>query len=637
MSKKNSKFSIFWQELRRRKVIKAAAMYAATAFIIMEAGDIMLPRLGLPDWSVTFLIVLLITGFPITLILSWIFDVTPKGVEKTVTLEEHNPSDEPSQNKQGLFRLSNLVIAILLITVCILLYPQLFNKDKFEEIRDEKGKITVSVMPFENLTGDSLYDVWQGGFQNLLISALSNSEELQVRRYQTMSSILGQKKSVNLASVTPSLAREVALDLETKTYILGKILKAGNMIRLSAQLLNAETEEIYKTYQVDCPDEADAFSKTDSLGSMIRNYLEIRKFSDGLKSPGADASSATNSPEAFGYYIHAYESYAKMDLQTTIELLLQAIEADPEFIDPYVFLSFSYSGMLQFKRSEEWCDKAYAKRDHLPVKQKLFLDHLHAYHYETPLEEIKYCKLILELDEMNSIYWFMLGDAYTKLEQYEESIISFEKVIEIHEKWETPIPFPHMFIWMGDALHQIGDHQRENEIYELGVSAVPGYGSIALYQAICALFRGEREKADEYLNRYCSIRTSEGYSEAWNTTSLGFIYLQANLIEEAEKFFRQGHILDPDNPRIMNGLAWILIDQDIDLEEGMDLAEKAVNLDQESYTISDTWWWGLYKQGRYVEALDALNKAWELRGPYDPEIMRHIQATEKALADNSIY
>ena len=65
MAKKPGKIYLFWQELKRRKVIKAVAMYAATAFIIMEAGEIMLPRLGLPDWTVTFLIVLLIAGFPI--------------------------------------------------------------------------------------------------------------------------------------------------------------------------------------------------------------------------------------------------------------------------------------------------------------------------------------------------------------------------------------------------------------------------------------------------------------------------------------------------------------------------------------------------------------------------------------------
>ena len=78
-----NKLSQFWQELKRRKVIKVIAMYAATAFIIMEAAEIMLPRLGLPDWTVTFIIILLIVGFPIVIILSWIFDVTPEGIKKT--------------------------------------------------------------------------------------------------------------------------------------------------------------------------------------------------------------------------------------------------------------------------------------------------------------------------------------------------------------------------------------------------------------------------------------------------------------------------------------------------------------------------------------------------------------------------
>ena len=83
MPQPTNKITQFWQELKRRKVIKVIAMYAATAFIIMEAGDIMLPRLGLPDWTVTFIIILLIVGFPIAIILSWIFDVTPEGIKKT--------------------------------------------------------------------------------------------------------------------------------------------------------------------------------------------------------------------------------------------------------------------------------------------------------------------------------------------------------------------------------------------------------------------------------------------------------------------------------------------------------------------------------------------------------------------------
>jgi adenylate cyclase len=69
----------FWKELKRRGVPKVIAMYAATAFIIMEASEIMLPRLGLPDWTVTLVIILLIVGLPLVFVLSWVFDITPQG------------------------------------------------------------------------------------------------------------------------------------------------------------------------------------------------------------------------------------------------------------------------------------------------------------------------------------------------------------------------------------------------------------------------------------------------------------------------------------------------------------------------------------------------------------------------------
>ncbi|RLE06439.1 MAG: hypothetical protein DRJ13_00130 [Bacteroidetes bacterium] len=289
----------FWQELKRRKVIRVMAMYAATAFIIMEAGDIMLPRLGLPDWTVTFIIILLIVGFPITIILSWIFDVTPEGVKKTEPVQIAKKKETiPEPVKRGL-RISDGVIALLLVVVCILLYPKIFKKDKFERIRDPDGKISIAVMPFENLSGDTLYNVWQGGFQNLLITTLSNSKELSVRQYQTMYAILESERNISYASITPSVASELALKLETKTFILGNILKAGNKIRVNAQLVDAETEEIYKTYEVDLNSEDDIFAMADSLSGLIKNYLEIKKLIEEYDSPAIYGTFNTNSSEAF--------------------------------------------------------------------------------------------------------------------------------------------------------------------------------------------------------------------------------------------------------------------------------------------------------------------------------------------------
>lgn len=610
-------------------------MYAATAFIIIDASANVLPRLGLPDWTVTFLIILLLLGFPISLIFSWIFDFTPRGLEKTESIEMDLTNEEKPQKTRRLFTVSNLIIAILLVVVCILIYPKLFDKDQFEDIRDEKGKISVAVMPFENLTGDSLQNIWQGGIQNLLISALSNSNELQVRRYQTMSTILAQKKNVNQASVSPSLAGELARDLETKTYILGKIMRAGTRIRINAQLVNVNTEEIYKTYQVDCMNEEAIFAASDSLGAIIRNYLEIKKYSESIHSPGASSSAATNSPEAFGYYIHAYESLKKMDARTTVELLQKAIETDPDFIDAYVFLSLYLTSVQQYKQAKAVLASAYVKRDQVSVREKLFLDHLHAYHHETPREEIMYLHQILEMDEMNTNFWFFLGYAQSRLEHFEEAIASFDRVIEIQEQWGISNTYPQLYYFLGQVLHKIGQHKRENEIYELGLQA----GQMPVYtinlQSICALSRDDDERAAEYLQGLKAHLKAWGWPEALILNFIGYTYEEANRIEEAEKYKRRALKLDPDDPQVLEGLAWHLIEYDIHLEEGMALIEKAIKLDPEAFNINETWGWGLYKSGRYEEALEALHKASDLRGLYDPLIAEQIQAVENALAENT--
>jgi len=631
MSKHPGSLPKFWSELKRRKVIKAATMYAATAFILMEAGEIMFPRLGLADWTITFLIVILLAGFPVLLILSWIFDLTPEGIQKTESSDEEEAGPKEPHGTKQYFKLSNLVIGLLVVVVCILLYPKLFQKDRLEEIRDEKGMISVAVMPFENLSGDSIYNTWQRGVQNLMISELSNSSELQVRQYMTMSSILSQKKNARQASLSPIQAREVALDLETRTFVQGKILKAGDKIRINAQLLNSESEEIYKTYQVDGSAESDLFYMTDSLAGLIRNYLEIQQLVEGYNSPLVSQLSNTQSAEAFRYYIRSYKSFEELDIESTIHLLKKAIETDPDFIEAYIFLSFTYISMLNSEQSEIWCDRAYEKRKQASFRGQLYLDHLHAYHYETPYEEIRFCRQLLEIDEMNTVYWFMLGDAYNKLEQYGEAVPCFEKALEIHHKWETKVIIPHLYYWMAEALHELGNHKREVEILELGSQVFPNDGMMRRYLLKCALYRGDTELAETYIKEYRSNQTAQGWDEARILTGIGSSHYYAGLLDLAEKYYRQGLALDPDNPRRMMGLARVLVRHEINLDEGMVLAEKAVKLEPDYFGILHTYGLGLYKQGKYTEALEFLNKAWEVRGPYDPDIKRDIETVEAAL------
>jgi hypothetical protein len=107
----------FWQELKRRKVFRVMVMYAATAFIIVEASDIILPRLGLPDWTVTFIIILLIVGFPITIILSWIFDITPEGIKKTEPVQAPHEDGSTIPSAKRRLKPSDAVITVLIVIV----------------------------------------------------------------------------------------------------------------------------------------------------------------------------------------------------------------------------------------------------------------------------------------------------------------------------------------------------------------------------------------------------------------------------------------------------------------------------------------------------------------------------------------
>jgi len=113
----------FWHELKRRKVIRVIAMYAATAFILLEVVDIVAPSLGLPSWTLNLVIVLLCVGFPIAVIFSWVFDITPEGLKKTESVKVAKGKTPPEPVKRKL-RVGDLIIAVLLVIVVILAYPR---------------------------------------------------------------------------------------------------------------------------------------------------------------------------------------------------------------------------------------------------------------------------------------------------------------------------------------------------------------------------------------------------------------------------------------------------------------------------------------------------------------------------------
>ena len=224
MPGKSRNLGQFWQELKRRKVVRVIIVYGAAAFVIIELVDLIRDPLLLPDWTLTFVIVLLVIGFPIAIIFSWIFDITPEGLLKTEPVEKDEKRDLSPQPVKRKLNASNLLITILLVAVCILLYPKIFKKDKFEDIRDS-DKISRAVLPFPNMSSDAEQEYFCDGIAEDILNDLTQLEGLHV--VARTSSFAFKDKNQDI--------REIGLQLGAQTIVEGSVRKTENSLRITAR------------------------------------------------------------------------------------------------------------------------------------------------------------------------------------------------------------------------------------------------------------------------------------------------------------------------------------------------------------------------------------------------------------------
>ena len=235
MKENPNKFIRFWQELKRRNVFKVLAMYATTGYIIIEVVNNLIEPLHFPSWTATLIILLLSIGFPIVAILSWIFDLTPEGLKKTESSKVTRKKDTVTKPARRSLKTGDIIIAVLAVIVVILAYPKIFKRNTLEKLQSSGERISVVVMPFQNMTNDTIWNIWQNGIQNELIASLTNSEEIKVRQLETINNVLQSKGLTNYASITPSVASIISRKLDAYVFVYGSIKKAGATIRINAQ------------------------------------------------------------------------------------------------------------------------------------------------------------------------------------------------------------------------------------------------------------------------------------------------------------------------------------------------------------------------------------------------------------------
>ncbi|NIN73129.1 MAG: tetratricopeptide repeat protein [Gemmatimonadetes bacterium] len=231
MSGPASKLGSFLAELKRRKVYRVAVVYAVVAFVIWQAAEIAFPSLHLPDWTLTFVVVMALIGFPIALVLAWAFEITPEGVRRTelARAETAEASTSPPP-----------AVA-----------------------QDVQSK-SIAVLPFANMSDDPETEYFSDGMTEEIINALTQLEDLRVAARTSCFAFKGKALDVG----------EIGAKLKVATVLEGSVRRAGNRLRITAQLVNVADGYHLWSERYDREME-DVFAIQDDIARAIAGRLQV--------------------------------------------------------------------------------------------------------------------------------------------------------------------------------------------------------------------------------------------------------------------------------------------------------------------------------------------------------------------------
>jgi len=515
------------------------------------------------------------------------------------------------------------------VGIIIFLYVKTSGSSSLDDLRSDDGRIPVAVMPFDNLTANRTWDC----IQMNLISYLSNFDELTVRQKEAVDMLLESRGISDQASLSPALASAISRKLDSKVYISGVISQAGTRSRINVQMVNSKTREVIKSFQVeDDSDEHKIFGVIDSVSTIVKNFLVTAKMIREID-PDLRPYSYTNSPVAFEYFIKADDALHKKDIGTSLSWYLKAVEADSAFIPAIIFLSMRYGDLGGYSEANKWCLKAYSLKDQVHLKDKYMIEWYHAVLFGTPEEEAGFLKQYISVDDNVPVAYWQLGNAYSKLLQFKSAIPEYAKTLEIYKKWGVRPMMISNYTTLIDAFHQTGQYKKAKRLIKLAARTFPEDSWIlSRNRALLAYAERDTIRGNRYVEEYRSEMYGRSMPASEILSDIASLYIESGNIEKAEKYLREAYSLDPDDPVILNKLAYFLIDMELNVSEGLKLITEGLKIRPDDHFLMHTLGWGLAKSGSYQEALETLSKSWESRPEYDHTLLQQIAEVQKQIS-----
>ena len=319
----------FFEELKRRNVIRMGAAYLAGAWLVIQLVETLFPVFEMTDASIRAVVIVLAIGFPIVLVLSWVFELTPDGLKPDSAVHR-----DQSAVRRSTRRFDRLVIAVLSLAVGF------FTFDKFvlEPARDESleqavtnqlrsellatsfGQRSLAVLPFVNFSGDPGDEYFSDGISEEILNRLANVPDLRV---------ISRSSSFSFKDVEIDMM-EIAEQLNVAYILEGSVRKAGSRVRITAKLIdaNSDTQLWSDNFEQEF---GDIFATQDEMALAIVDALREKLPLDTVV---PEQSRYTSSSEAYDAYLrgrHLVVQRTPERVKAAIREFKSAIEIDPAF------------------------------------------------------------------------------------------------------------------------------------------------------------------------------------------------------------------------------------------------------------------------------------------------------------------
>ena len=342
-----NKLSQFWHELKRRRVIHVITVYASASFVLIELVNNLTDPLNLPSSLATIVIIVLSVGFPLAVILSWIYDLTGEGIKKTRSMEE--VSEEQSAKVPNAWKIAtymSFVVIIGLVTINFMGGPKDLRAGDIQSL---------VILPFENYTGDDQLENMVSSMHSLLIGDMGRVSGLRV---------IG-KTSSKIYKDAEMSAKDIARELNVDAVVEGTIMCLGDSICMQFRLVNTKGEEHQIWIGDYHEDKGKVLNLYNDITRQIANEVRIEL------TPEEElllARKQTIDKDAFDAYLSSYAHWDDLSDESTqlaIDYLNKAVEKDPNWAPLWAGLAQLYGIRLQmsFEAPETAIPKTFAYLD----------------------------------------------------------------------------------------------------------------------------------------------------------------------------------------------------------------------------------------------------------------------------------